>query len=292
MKGRPRWRGETRPLDDTARKDAEGSFIQLARGYTHFEMPTSPRARHVVLIHGFSVPYFIWDPTFPALIKAGHCPIRYDLYGRGYSERPRLAYGIDLFVQQLDQLVGALGLTSVDLVALSMGGPIAAAFTVLYPKRVRRLVLIAPTGVHPVDLGRLYGLAIVPGISDLVFGCAGNKYMLGNIARDFFDPSLVDIFRERYRIQMEFHGFRRAILSSVRNHMLGSFSETYSSLGKLGKPTQLIWGQNDTTVPFEHSRTLLQLLPDAELVALPDCGHVPHFERPDLVNPRLVAFLD
>lgn len=37
-------------------------------------------------MHGFSVPYYIWEPTFAALVQAGLRVLRYDLYGRGYSD--------------------------------------------------------------------------------------------------------------------------------------------------------------------------------------------------------------
>ena len=61
----------------------------------------SPDGIPVVLIHGFSVPYFIWDPTFRALAEGGMNPVRYDLYGRGYSDRPKAKYNVGLFVEQL-----------------------------------------------------------------------------------------------------------------------------------------------------------------------------------------------
>ena len=285
-------RGETRALDDSARQAAGGAFIRLAHGYTHYQSAGAPQARPAVLVHGFSVPYFIWDPTFQALASAGMHVIRYDLWGRGYSDRPRVAYDLALFVGQLGQLLDALGHHEVDLVGLSMGGPIVAAFSVAFPERARRLVLIDPSGTRPINLGVLYQLAMLPGVSDIVFGLAGTQYMLNNAASDFFDPAHVQAFRERYRVQMQFPGFQRAILSTIRHRMLGSFASTYARLGKQGTPVLLIWGEQDKTVPYEHSRILRELLPQAKFLAVPDCGHIPHYERPDLVQPRLIDFLN
>src|SRR5512143_4045949 len=146
------YRGETRDLDDAARAHAGGSFIRLPLGCTHYELAGPQRQRPVVLIHGFSVPYFVWDGTFAALLAAGHRPLRYDLLGRGYSDRPRVRYDLGLFVRQLAQLLDGLQIEEVDLVGLSMGGAIATGFTVQFPTRVRRLVLIDPIATEPRPL--------------------------------------------------------------------------------------------------------------------------------------------
>jgi pimeloyl-ACP methyl ester carboxylesterase len=284
-------RTESRELDDAARSAAQGAFVGVGRGLTHYERRGPSNGRTVVLIHGFSVPSFIWDPTFEHLAAAGFDVVRYDLFGRGYSDRPYVEYGMPLYLEQLQQLLDALRVSNVDLIGLSMGGPIAAAFAVDFPERVRRLVLIAPIAAEPIDLGVFYRVAVLPGIGDRLFGLVGNQTLLQRIGADFFDQSHVDEFRERYYPQMEFRGFRRAILSTVRNGMLAGFEAVYSRLGQLDKRVLLIWGEADQTVPFEHSRRLRRLLPGAEFMALAGCGHIPHFERPELVNPRLVAFL-
>ncbi len=238
------------------------------------------------------MPCFIWDPTFLCLSEAGVPVVRYDLFGRGYSDRPEAEYGMALYLGQLHELLDALGLEEVAVVGLSMGGPIAAAYSVAHPERVRRLVLIGPSGVKPLKLGMLYGLAALPAVSDALFGIVGNDYMLSAISADFFDAEQVELFRERYRTQMQFRGFRRAILSTVRAKMLGSFAPTYALLGQSGLPILLIWGEADKTVPFAHSAALRRLLPQAEFIPVAACGHIPHFEQPHLVNPRLLDFLN
>jgi pimeloyl-ACP methyl ester carboxylesterase len=90
---------------------------------------------------------------------------------------------------------------------------------------------------------------------------------------------------------MQYKGFGRAILSTLRNNMLGSFTEVYKALGRMNKPVLLFWGRQDATVPFEHSDTIRELVPQAEFHALESCGHIPHYEKPDQVNPILLKFL-
>ena len=105
------YRDETKELNDETRGAADGSFIQLPDGTTHYEM-SSPllsgeglgMRSFVFLVHGFSVPYFIYDPTFEFLTQAGFRVLRYDLFGRGFSDRPYVNYDLDLFVKQLAAL--------------------------------------------------------------------------------------------------------------------------------------------------------------------------------------------
>jgi pimeloyl-ACP methyl ester carboxylesterase len=246
----------------------------------------------VVLVHGFSVPYFIFDPTFDFLTRSGFCTLRYDLFGRGFSDRPRVRYDIDLFVRQLLDLLDALRLMPpVNLVGLSMGGPITATFTSRHPGRVKSLTLIDPAGARPISLTPTLKAMKLPGIAEAIFGLVGGGSLLKSAAKDFFDPELVGHFVDKYKVQMQYKGFKRAILSSVRNNMLGSFIESYKAVGKMGKPVLLVWGRNDTTVPLVHSDDLRAAMPGAEFRVIENCGHIPHYEKPDEFNPVLLDFL-
>src|SRR5258708_30381000 len=118
--------GETEELDDTTRATTRGSFVELADGFTHYEFGPGDRGEPVVVVHGFWAPYLIWDPTFQALVGERFSVLRYDLYGRGYSDRPRTKYGLELFVRQLLELADRLGLGRINLVGLSMGGAISS----------------------------------------------------------------------------------------------------------------------------------------------------------------------
>jgi len=294
------YRGETKELnDETRRESTSGAFVRLSDGMTHYEMDgTRNIAKHprgtqqVVLVHGFSVPYFIFDPTFEFLAKSGFRVLRYDLFGRGLSDRPRVRYNIRLFVRQLHDLLDALGIAEpVHLVGLSMGGAISAAFVDQYPERIKSHILIDPAGAKPIALSPILSLAKIPGLAELAFGLAGDESLLKGIASDFYDPALVEHFIERYRPQMKIKGFKRAILSSLRNGMLDSFYEVYQRVGKLKKPTLLFWGRKDTTVPFAHSELIRAAIPHAEFHIIEGTGHIPHYEKPEEVNPILSEFI-
>jgi pimeloyl-ACP methyl ester carboxylesterase len=285
------YRDETKELDELARQEASGSFIRLSDGFTHYELSNAEAEHTVVLVHGFSVPYFVYDPTFEFLTRSGFRVVRYDLFGRGFSDRPDMQYDIDLFVRQLGGLLDALRFTRpVSLVGLSTGGPITAAFTARFPERVGKLVLIDPIGAKPLPFGPLLKVAAMPFVGEAFLNLVKSDGIALKIA-PIFNRELVEEFRPRYITQMRYKGFRRAILSTIRSQVLDSSLDVYERIGKMDKPVLLFWGRNDPTVPFKHSDILRRAMPGMEFHVIENCGHAPHHEKPDEVNPILLQFL-
>lgn len=283
---------ETKTLNESTRKEAHGAFIQLSDGITHYQLSGNKNGDAVVLVHGFSVPSFIYDPTFEFLSKQGFHVLRYDLFGRGFSDRPKLEYDIHLFVKQLKELLDKLNFKKIHLVGLSMGAPITAKFVEQYPQYVSKHILIDPCGAKPIEFSKLLKLVKIPMVGELLLGLFGSGSMVKSVADDLFTPELVEHFQKKYSVQMQYRGFKRAILSTMRNKMLDSFIEVYEKIGKLNKPTLLFWGRQDATVPFEHSELILKAIPHTEFHVIENCGHIPHYEKPTEVNPILLKFLN
>lgn len=286
----PFW-GERKVLNDDTRAGLPGDFVELADGVTHYELGGPENGDVVVLVHGFSVPYFIWDPTFAALAAAGFRVLRFDLYGRGYSDRPLKRYDHDLFDRQLAGLLDALGFHDpVDLVGLSMGGVVTGTFTRRHPQQVKKLVLIDPAG-FPLKFSWVFKFAFLPGLGEFLFNLVGTANLETSMASDFYDPKLIRFFFDKYRPPMLYKGFKRAILSSLRAGMLDSAIETYRAVGKMNLPVLLFWGREDKTVPFKFHRDLLDAIPHIEFFPIDKTGHIPHYEKEEEVNPVLIDFL-
>jgi pimeloyl-ACP methyl ester carboxylesterase len=282
---------EIHELNETTRRGADGLFIALTDGITHYELGGPEDGNPIVLVHGFSTPYFIFDNTFEFLVKAGFRVLRYDLFGRGLSDRPRTDYNIHLFVRQLKDLLDALEIKQINLIGLSMGGAITAAFISENPDYILKHILIDPAGAKRVSLPPILEALKIPIFGELAFGLFGSVSMVKGIASDMLDQDAVEHFQKQYKVQIQFKGFKRAILSTVRSGMLESFYETYVRVGKLKKPTLLFWGREDKTVPFECSQAVMQAIPHTEFHIIENCGHIPHYEKPEIVNPILLEFL-
>ena len=93
---------ETISKDQAFREGIEtGTFIKLSAGYTYYEFKNQNADTLLVMVHGFSVPSHIWDSTYQAAIRRGYGALRYDTYGRGYSDNPDVPYDVALYSYQL-----------------------------------------------------------------------------------------------------------------------------------------------------------------------------------------------
>lgn len=283
--------GEIEELNETVRKQTGGNFVSLPSGITHYQLAGAEDGPTVVMTHGFSVPYFIFDLTFEFLVNSGFRVLRYDLLGRGLSDRPSVNYNSDLFVRQLKELTDVLDLRNFHLMGLSMGGPITASYIQRYPMQVKKYILIDPAGAAAIPLPWYLKALKIPVIGEILLGLFGNASLINSMANDVYDPDSVAVFQERYKMQMRYRGFMRALLSTIRNGMLDSFAETYEAVGQANIPTLIFWGKDDRTVPYNHSQILLEKIPHAELQSIENCGHIPHYEKPHLVNPIVLRFL-
>lgn len=279
--------GEVLEMDDSVRKLAPGDFIELSQGWTHFELAGPKDGPLVVLVQGFSVPYYVWDYNFPALVEAGFRVLRYDHYGRGFSDRPRVTYDVNLYTTQLLEIMDKAGLQKAHLVGVSMGGAIAACFTDRFSERVDKLVLTAPAGV---PLGQPFSQKLIrfPLVGELVFGLFGNAILLRRFQNG---EEYAEEHRQAYLHQLTIRGYKRSLLSTFRGDMLTPKLDVYERLGKQDRRVLLIWGTEDDTVPYRHHDELLKRLPDVEFYPMQGEGHAANYEHPEIYNPLLIQGL-
>lgn len=278
-------------LNEEVRSNVSGSFIELPDGVVHYEL-LGARSNHlVVLIHGFSAPYFIWDKTTEPLAQSGFQVLRYDLYGRGYSDRPKVMYDLSLFEKQLLGLLKALQVSEqVDLVGLSMGADIAVHFANQYPHLVRKICLIDPVCffANKTNVGRLLNLPVV---GEAFLPIFVRFILLSSLYDDFYRPEKFPSYKDNFIAQMQYKGFERAILLTYRSLSSINFLDVYSQFAAQNKPVLLLWGMEDLTVPIKMSEKILEVIPQIEFHIIAETRHIPHYERPDLVNPILIQFL-
>ena len=96
---------------------------------------------------------------------------------------------------------------------------------------------------------------------------------------DAFNPAVLPDWERRYRLQMQYKGFRRALLSTIRHLPEMNALEEYQQLSQSKIPILLNLGEEDQSVTYEAINEARLVLPHAEYLQLTQAGHLPHFEK-------------
>jgi pimeloyl-ACP methyl ester carboxylesterase len=279
----------------SGRRDAGGLvFRRVASSVGELSTMEAGQGHPVVLLHGLGATKASFLPTLGALAP-GHRVIAVDLPGFGDSVKPLLAsYDAAFFARAVVALLDAAGLARAALVGNSMGGRVALEVGLREPRRVDRLVLLAPSlawlrdrrwasllRVVPPQLGFLQPAppaAVDAIVRRLVPGANGGWTAAG-----------VDEFLRSY---LDRRG-RAAFYAAARNiyleepHGPDGF---WTRLPRLDVPSLFVWGRRDAIVPLGFARHVRRALPAAQHLEL-NCGHVPQLERPAEVHRAMAAFL-
>jgi pimeloyl-ACP methyl ester carboxylesterase len=166
-----------------------------------------------------------------------------------------------------------------------------AGYAAASPESIRRVILIAPAGLsrenHPVWAACL----MLPILGEIIFGLFARSLLLRELEADFHQPIDLPQYRAKYKAQMRFRGFQRALLSTIRSGILGRSQAVLGALGTSELPVLLIWGEKDRTVPFELHKHILALIPKAEFHAIKAAAHLPHIEQPQQTHEIMLKFL-
>ncbi|MBF8720564.1 alpha/beta fold hydrolase [Pseudomonas guariconensis] len=266
---------------------AQGHKVRLPGGLQlHYQDVGSGEA--VVFIHG-SGPgasgHSNFKHNYPVFAEAGYRAIVPDLPGYGASDKPETAYTLDFFVEALLGLLDALDIQRCTLVGNSLGGAIAIAIALRQPRRVTRLVLMAPGGL--MDKAQYY--LQMEGIQRMAAAfasgelrdAAGMKRLLG---LQLFDPSLIDDDTVAERV---------AVVAQQPPCVLSTMEvpNMAERLPELACPILGFWGINDKFCPVSGVDTLMQACRHIRFVLLSECGHWVMVEHRDLFNRDCLAFL-
>jgi pimeloyl-ACP methyl ester carboxylesterase len=279
---------ERKTLDATDREKVASQFARLSDGITEYKLEGPGVGRTVVLLSGATVPFYIWDSTSAALVANGYRVLRYNYYGRGFSDRPALRYDLATYDRQLTQLLDTLGIRGpVDVAGLSMGGAIAASFADRHPDRVHTLTLVDPA----IGTSRDTPLALrVPGLATLAMTLGASAMAKGQLD-DFVHPERYPDWVPRYEVQMQYKGFRRSVLETSRGDVFKRPASSFTTLMRSPIPILLLWGKNDRTVSFAQSDSVRAAFQRAEFHAIDGAAHLPNIERAAAVDSIVLEFL-
>ena len=263
-------------------------FIQLSKGFTYYKWENKDsNTTPIVLVHGFSVPSYIWDPTFDLLSENGYSVISLDLYGRGFSQNLNDDYTDELFANQVMDLIENLDIKSVKLVGLSNGGRVISKVADLKPELVDKLIYVASSGFRVVN----------EAIDKKVSKKEVNDFIEKNYPTiskgqlaDFKYPENHIGWDVKYEELLKYKGFARALISTRKNHY--TMDRIHVKIQNSDIPVYTIWGDSDNVVVYKKFEKRIELiLPKRKEFFILESGHLPHMENPIQFNEILLSII-
>jgi pimeloyl-ACP methyl ester carboxylesterase len=240
----------------------------------------------IALAHGFGGSARNFRPQLRTLRDRCRTLV-YDARGHARSGAPEAAadYRPECFVADLAHVLDGAGAARAFVGGLSMGAGVALRFALVHPQRVLGLVLAA----FPAGGGR--GFAAQAGefarvLDEQGVEAAGERFVWGKgSGLSARDAALVRQGFLEHRPHALAHVLRELIAVQP------SVESLLPELRALSIPTLVIVGARDDS-SLEASRALVEALPRARLVVVPDAGHVVNLGQPRAFDSALLAFLD
>jgi 3-oxoadipate enol-lactonase len=247
---------------------------------------TGGQGRPVVLVHGLGMTRAMWDWQWPALTRRFHV-VRYDLLGHGESDKPRTAYSLGRFADQLAVLLDGLGLERAALVGFSLGGMIVRAFALAHPERVSALAVLNSPHARTEAERAAVSLRVEQAARE------GPQATV--------EAALARWFTETYAAR------HPEVLERVRGWILANDPEVYpliyrvlaegdaelaETVAAIRCPTLAITGGEDHGNSPDMARRLAALIPGARAEIIPGLRHMGLVEDPEAFNALLIPFLE
>ena len=257
----------------------------------------------IILFNGASDSMDAWDPSFLTEISSNHTVIVFDQRGIGNSTVGSAPYTYAQLANDTAGLLDALKIPKADVMGYSLGGHIAQAFTVSYPEKVNRVILVATmcggkdSIPKPQEFKNLQEEIVnktqnnIPvsqeEMKSLVAASLGSGWIR-------LHPESLDI-PENMSFQQMKPSLPPETLKNQAN--LGVWEQTnWSGVcdeeAKLAKPTLVITGADDDSyMPHENALVLAAKIPGAWLVQVKDAGHAVMDQYPDEIGEIVDTFL-
>lgn len=280
--------------------DPDSRFIEVGGLRVHYKQAGSGEPL-ILLLHGFGANTASWRKVMAPLAGLGTV-VAYDRPGFGLTERPLdetlrtwpgpNPYSPDAQADQVVALIQALGFERAILAGNSAGGTVAMHTYLRHPERVQAIVFVdaaiytgggAPEWIKPLlrtpqlrRLGPLVSRSLVAQSDRL-------------LALAWHDPSRItpeDI--TAYRIAAQVENWDRALWELT---LASRDLRLAERVAEVRVPALVITGDDDRIVPTDESIRLARELPDAELVVIPACGHLPQEECPEAFVAAVQEFV-
>ncbi|MDF3819703.1 alpha/beta hydrolase [Leptospira sp. 96542] len=292
-KGRPL--SENRVLNDETRKEFEGDFVKTKMGVTRYILEGEKDAPLILFVGGLTTEGTDFFEIPARKFRAhGYQTLRYDLVGRGASERSdEFTYDTATYSRQIDELLEALKVESpIYLIGQSLGGGIVTDWAGKNPHRVKAISLHCSAGYAP-DSELVISFLKIPFIGSYVFWLFQDKFTLGRISAHYSKPNESKIYflEKEIRRSASFYGYRNAVFKTIINFGATNLETLFLKLKQSNLPIQIIWGEDDHILSVNGAKMINDWLGNtAEVHLLPNVGHMPLIEGVEIATPHVLKF--
>jgi pimeloyl-ACP methyl ester carboxylesterase len=246
----------------------------------------------VLLVHGWPTSSYLWRHVMPAIAEENRV-IAIDLPGFGGSSKPLdVKYDSAFFESAIDGLLEELAIGPVGLGVHDLGGPVGVHWALQNQSRVSRIALLN-TLVYPKfsdAVQEFITACLIPERRDVLTSPAGleEAMRVGLADRDSLSDEVLTAVIEPFKSDDS----RLALAKAGVGVDLDSFNEIAAGLPDFDGPALIVYGVQDRILPdvAETMNRVAADLPQAEVKALPDCGHFLQEEEPEEIGRLLAAF--
>ena len=282
----------------TAQFGDKSKFIEVVGHDVHYLTAGDPSSdKLILLLHGFGANVSTWDLVLDELGAAGFV-VAYDRAAFGFTERPETWSGTNPYssagqLEVIQALVDEFGAgKEVVILGHSAGGNLAAAFAAANPESVDELILLAPavysTGGGPSWLNWIYDIPQLNHVGPALVSSIATSG-LDLLQESYYDKSLVtEELTAKYTAPLKIVGWEKAFWNYNKAPRTTGVDQ---KLALLTVPTLVITGDTDEVVATADSIRLAGELPNAQLVVIENCGHLPNEEKSQEVLTAVAGFL-
>jgi 4,5:9,10-diseco-3-hydroxy-5,9,17-trioxoandrosta-1(10),2-diene-4-oate hydrolase len=236
----------------------------------------------VVCLHGAGAGAVTWYPSIGALAEHFYV-IAPDIVGYGESDKPRAAYDRPYFAAWLRDFFLALEIPKAHVIGLSQGGAISLQFALENPEMVKKLVLVDSCALGAkTPFGALFGLYWLYTFPS----AAADRYMSRYLVTK---PENVDPDFDPYSLQVIKKPGGKNVFWQGKGAAVSAMPE--EELHQVEHQTLIIWGKDDNFLAISSGEAAAQTMPNAKFHRIPEAGHVPFFDQPEVFNDILLRFL-
>jgi non-heme chloroperoxidase len=261
----------------------EFATARLKTGVTlHYAEQGDPTREAIIFLHGYSDSWYSFSRVLRLLSTEYHA-FALTQRGHGDSDKPQCCYTPGEFAADVEAFMEAVGIERATIVGASTGALFAQRVALSYPRRVSRLVLIAPqTPANEVLSGLLEEVRALedPVPPEFVRGFQEST-IYHPVPQEFLDKAISESLKLPARVWRDY--LEQAVLSIEHEYVI--------ELREIKAPTLILFGEKDALFAREEQERLAAAIPGATLTAYPESGHAVHWERPEWTVRDLEAFM-